>query len=151
MDENNQHGFAMTKPMPTDCVKEHPAPTWHKFNFLLQTLGNSIGHLFIADKFRLSLIEQMQRNDSTCTMKLLLLSLKKSFKIKSTICVSALYLFSKANDTKPNLIVVLLNLIQHYFQRNSFHLSRGVKIFNYKMLLEGHQNFFALFIWAVTL
>ena len=42
----------------------------------------------------------MQRNDSTCTMKLLLLSLKKNSKIKSTICVSALYLFSKENDNK---------------------------------------------------
>ena len=27
MDENNQYGFAMTKPMLTGCIKEHPAPT----------------------------------------------------------------------------------------------------------------------------
>ena len=25
MDENNQYGFAMTKPMPLDCIKEHPS------------------------------------------------------------------------------------------------------------------------------
>ena len=27
MAENNQYGFAMTKPMPTGCIKKHPAPT----------------------------------------------------------------------------------------------------------------------------
>ena len=51
MDENNQYGFAMTKPMPTGWIKEHPALTWCKFNFLLKTvdLGDSIGYLFIVD------------------------------------------------------------------------------------------------------
>ena len=51
MDENNQHVFAMTKPMPTGCLQEHPAPTWRKFNFLLEIidLDDPIGHLFIAD------------------------------------------------------------------------------------------------------
>ena len=51
LDENNQCGFAMTKPMPTGCIKENPPPSWCKFNLLLQTvdLGNKIGHLFVAD------------------------------------------------------------------------------------------------------
>ena len=51
IDENNQYGFAMTKPMPTGCIKEHPAPTWRKFNFLLETvdLDEPIGLLFIVD------------------------------------------------------------------------------------------------------
>ena len=26
-DENNQYGFAMTKPMPTGCIKENNSPT----------------------------------------------------------------------------------------------------------------------------
>ena len=33
MDESNQYGFAMTKPMPAGCIKELPAPAWRKFNF----------------------------------------------------------------------------------------------------------------------
>lgn len=51
MDENNYYGFAMTKPMLTGCIKEHPAPTWRNFNFLLETvdLDDSVGHLFIVD------------------------------------------------------------------------------------------------------
>ena len=51
IDENNQYGFAMAKSMPTGCIKEHPAPAWHKFNFLLETvdLDDTIGHLFIVD------------------------------------------------------------------------------------------------------
>lgn len=35
-DENNQNGFAMTKPMLTGCIKEHPALSWRNFNFLLK-------------------------------------------------------------------------------------------------------------------
>ena len=27
LDKNNQHGYAMTKPMPTGCIKEHPSLT----------------------------------------------------------------------------------------------------------------------------
>ena len=51
MDENNQYGFAMTKPMPTGCIKEHPAPSWLKFNLLLKTvdLDDKIGHPFVMD------------------------------------------------------------------------------------------------------
>ena len=51
MDENNQNGFAMTKPMLTGCIKEHPALSWRNFNFLLKNvdLENKIGHLFIVD------------------------------------------------------------------------------------------------------
>ena len=37
----------MTKPMPTGCIKEHLAPSWLKFNLLLETvdLDDKIGHL----------------------------------------------------------------------------------------------------------
>ena len=51
MDENNQYGFAITKPIPTVCIKEHPAPSWLKFNLLLETvdLDDKIGHLFVVD------------------------------------------------------------------------------------------------------
>ena len=51
VDENNQYGFAMTRPMPTGCIKEHPWPSWLKFNLLLETvsLGDPIGHLFVVD------------------------------------------------------------------------------------------------------
>ena len=51
LDENNQYGFAMTKPMPTGCIKEYPSPSWLKFNVLLEnvSLDDPIGHLFIVD------------------------------------------------------------------------------------------------------
>ena len=51
MDENNQYGFAMTKPMPTGCIKQNNSPSWLKFNILLEkvTLDDEIGHLFIVD------------------------------------------------------------------------------------------------------
>ena len=51
MDENNQYGFPMTKPVPAGCVKEHLEPSWLQFNLLLETfhLDNKIGYLFVVD------------------------------------------------------------------------------------------------------
>ena len=51
LDENNQYGFTMTKPISTGCIKEYPSPSWLKFNLLLQnfSLGDSFGHLFVVD------------------------------------------------------------------------------------------------------
>ena len=51
LDENNQYGFAMTKPMPTGCIKEHPSPSSLKFNMLLESvsLDDPKGHLFVVD------------------------------------------------------------------------------------------------------
>ena len=51
LDENNQYDFAMTKPMPTSCIKEHPSPSWLKFNMLLDnvTLDDPKGNLFVVD------------------------------------------------------------------------------------------------------
>ena len=50
-DENNQYGYAMTRPMPTGCIKENNSPSWLKFNLLLETadLEDKIGHLFVVD------------------------------------------------------------------------------------------------------
>ena len=51
LDENNQYGFAMTKSMPTGCIKENEPPSWLDFNILLETvdLDDPIEHLFIVD------------------------------------------------------------------------------------------------------
>ena len=51
LDKSNQYGFAMTKSMPTGCIKEHSTPSWLKFSLLLETvnLNGKIGHLFIVD------------------------------------------------------------------------------------------------------
>ena len=52
MDENNQYGQAMTKPLPYGCIKkqEHP-PSLLEFNKILDKIShdNKIGHLFIVD------------------------------------------------------------------------------------------------------
>ena len=50
-DENNQYGYAMTRPMPTGCIKQNNSPSWLEFNLLLEkvSLDDSIGHLFIVD------------------------------------------------------------------------------------------------------
>ena len=52
MDENNQYGQAMTKPLPYGCIEkqEHP-PSLLEFNKILDKIShdNKIGHLFIVD------------------------------------------------------------------------------------------------------
>ena len=51
LDENNQYGNAMTKPLPTGCIKDNKDLSWETFNFLLETLSfnDTIGHLYIVD------------------------------------------------------------------------------------------------------
>ena len=52
MDENNQYGNAMTKPLPYGCIKKAPKiPSLLEFNKVLDRLShtNKIGHLFKVD------------------------------------------------------------------------------------------------------
>ena len=71
LDENNQYGFAMTKPMPKGCVKEHPSLSWLKFSMLFETvsLEDVIGHLFVVD---IEFDKKKQHKNIFCTMKSLL-------------------------------------------------------------------------------
>ena len=41
----------MTKPLPTDCIKKKPQPTWKTFDISLQKvdLDDPVRHLFIVD------------------------------------------------------------------------------------------------------
>ena len=52
MDENNQYGMAMTKPLPYGCVKKEDCPpTLTEFNKITNEISpeDSSGHLFIVD------------------------------------------------------------------------------------------------------
>ena len=56
----------MTRPMPTGCIKEHPSPSWLKFNLLLETvsLGDPIFLLLI-----LKSMNKMRQKNNFCIMK----------------------------------------------------------------------------------
>ena len=51
LDENNQYGHGMTKPLPTGCIKDNGYISWEVFNFLLENLSfeDTIGLLYIVD------------------------------------------------------------------------------------------------------
>ena len=51
LDENNQYGMAMTKPLPTGCIKDDKDISWERFNFLLESVSfeDKIGHLYTVD------------------------------------------------------------------------------------------------------
>ena len=51
LDVNNQYGMAMTKPLPTGCIKDDKDISWETFNFLLETVSfeDKIGHLYTVD------------------------------------------------------------------------------------------------------
>ena len=51
LDENNQYGNGMTKPLPTSCIKDGDHISWKTFNFLLESVSfeDTIGHLYIVD------------------------------------------------------------------------------------------------------
>ena len=50
LDENNQYGHGMTKPLPTGCIKDNDDISWETFNFLLEKVGfeEAIGHWYIV-------------------------------------------------------------------------------------------------------
>ena len=51
LDENNQYGHGMTKPLPTGCIKYNNDISWETFNFFLEKVSfeDTIGDLFIVD------------------------------------------------------------------------------------------------------
>ena len=51
LDENNQYGHAMTKPLPTGYIKNDPDISWNTFNLLLESVNQNdeIEHLYIVD------------------------------------------------------------------------------------------------------
>ena len=53
LDENNQYGNGMTKPLPTGCFKDDEDVSWETFNILLEKIDfkDEIGHLLEVDIF----------------------------------------------------------------------------------------------------
>ena len=51
LDENNQYGNGMTKPLPTSCIKGDSNINWETFNILLENVNfeDEIGHLYVVD------------------------------------------------------------------------------------------------------
>ena len=51
LDENNQYGNGMTKPLPTGCIKDDSDISWKTFNILLESVdfNDIIGHLLVVD------------------------------------------------------------------------------------------------------
>ena len=51
LDENNQYGHAMTKPLLTGTIKDNSDISWGTFNLLLESfsLEDKTGHLYIVD------------------------------------------------------------------------------------------------------
>ena len=51
LDENNQYGHGMTKPLPTGCIKDDSYSSWTTFNLLLEKVNfeDKIGHLFVVN------------------------------------------------------------------------------------------------------
>ena len=67
-DKNNQYGFAMTRPMPTGCIKQSNSPSWLEFNLLLEkvSIDDPIGHLFVVG---IEFDEKMQLKNNACITK----------------------------------------------------------------------------------
>ena len=51
LDENNKYGFAITKPLPTGCIKTDSDISFKKLNDLIRTVDfySPIGDLYIVD------------------------------------------------------------------------------------------------------
>ena len=105
-DENNQYGFAMTRPMPTGCIKQNPSPSWATFNLLLEkvSLEDKIGHLFVVDiefDFENASPRQMMYNEIFPPI----IEKKKIMEANERSLFQLLELFSKTDQNKPRSYV----------------------------------------------
>ena len=98
MDENNQYDIVITNPMPTGCIKEHPAPTWSIFNFLLESfdLCDPIGHLYIVE---IEFNEKDGTKREHMYNEILLPTIEKQKFLEAN--KRSIDLFSKTTDGKP--------------------------------------------------
>ena len=75
LDENNQYGMVMTKPLPNGCIKDDQDISWQTFNFLLESVSfeDKIDHLYIVD---IIFDAKKQQKGNLLTMKFTHLLLK---------------------------------------------------------------------------
>ena len=105
-DENNQYGYAMTRPMPTGCIKQNTSPTWSNFNLLIEkvSLKDKIGHLFVVDiefDFENASNRQLTYNEIFPPI----IEKKKIMEANERSLFQLLELFSKNEQDKPRSYV----------------------------------------------
>ena len=133
MDENNQYGFAMTKPLPYGCIKKKEnLPTLEELAVLLEnvTLEDKLGHLFVvnvkfADIFEKTLLfneiyppvfEKQKKIDPykrSCTQIMSRATIKHNKKKKDTLY--SLLFNSKTHATLKKKIFIPLYAEDLYF------------------------------------
>ena len=105
-DENNQYGYAMTRPMPTGCIKQNTSPSWVTFNLLIEkvSLEDKIGHLFVVDiefDFENASARQLTYNEIFPPI----IEKKKIMEANERSLFQLLELFSKNEQNKPRSYV----------------------------------------------
>ena len=105
-DENNQYGYAMTRPMPTGCIKQKTSPSWVTFNLLIEkvSLQDKIGHLFVVDiefDFENASARQLTYNEIFPPI----IEKKKIMEANERSLFQLLELFSKNEQNKPRSYV----------------------------------------------
>ena len=105
-DENNQYGYAMTRPMPTGCIKQNTSPSWATFNLLIEkvSLEDKIGHLFVVDiefDFENASARQLTYNEIFPPI----IEKKKIMEANERSLFQLLELFSKNEQDKPRSYV----------------------------------------------
>ena len=105
-DENNQYGYAMTRPMPTGCIKQKTSPSWVTFNLLIEkvSLEDKIGHLFVVNielDFENASARQLTYNEIFPPI----IEKKKIMEANERSLFQLLELFSKNEQNKPRSYV----------------------------------------------
>ena len=133
MDENNQYGFAMTKPLPYGCIKKKEnVPTLEELATLFKsvTLEDKLGHLFVVDiefadvnkktlvfnEIYLPIFEKHKKIDPyerSCTQIMSRANIKKKLKKEDTLY--ALPFNSKTHASLKEKIFVPLYAEDIYF------------------------------------
>ena len=138
-DENNQYGFAMTKPMPVGAIKENDA-SWSDYNILFEklSLDDKKVHIFIVD------IEFDHLHATDCQImynEILPPFIEKDKKIEANkrSVYQLLELYSEDHRGKPNTYKISAKAHSNLFAKICPLVFRRNQILCFEMWLESYK------------
>ena len=148
LDENNQYGYAMTKPLPTGCIRKEPEPTWRTFNVLLEKvdLDDPLGHLLVVS-ISFNYEKAMPRHRIYNEIYPSIIEKQKIIDVPERFVYQLIEQYSETNDEEPRSYRATkkahATLFQKRFQQAIF---RAFVFLNQEGRVESYKTVFALFI-----
>ena len=143
----------MTKPIPTGCIKEHPSPSWKKFNLLIEsvTLDDKIGHLFVVDiKFDKKNATEREILHNKILPRVI--EKQKILDANKRLIFQLLYQYQKTEKGAHKAYCCTKKFTCNINSKKIYTtLSRRFVVFNYPLFMTRSKALFSLYLWIKRL